>query len=371
MEATITPRERFKGFVPPAFTPVPDIVFDFLMQDLNLGELRALLYIVRRTLGFRRQEETISLSQMLNGLQAADGRALDRGVGLSKPTLLAALRSLEERGFIVVNRRQSAEKGNEPTTYRLNLCEPETSTAPPEHAQIAPDEPSENQPAGTGQTGSEVKSPNSPLVKGFDQGLVKQLDQALVKGFDQAIKRNNRETVIERQGRETECVFDAYASQTQNSFFDAGASQKEFAAKNPSRAHARAHEHEHTHAREDDTPGQPFDLLAALCDELGADVTTLSSAERKKQLAVAKRLLAAGATPDDIRRETRWLLGQSWVDGVDLFLIEKQRAKWLLAGKPETARTPPSASRPPARSRDEEARDKIAAFLRIANGEEP
>jgi DNA-binding MarR family transcriptional regulator len=362
-------QQRFEGYVWPAYTPVPDQLFDEQLPDLNLGELRVLLYIIRRTLGFRRQEEHISLSQMLNGVRAADGRVLDRGTGLSKPTLLAAIRSLEERGFIIVDRRRSAQKGDEPTTYRLNLREPSTSTGPSEHAQTTQDEPSEHQSIGTEQTSSQVKNHNSPVVNKFDHPLAKKFDHPLVKKSSHPINRNNRETVIERQIGETECVLDADASQTQNSFFDADASQKESAAaKSPSRARTRWNEH--AHARDDDTPGQPFDLLAALCDELGADVTTLSSAERKKQLAAAKRLLAAGATPDDVRRETRWLLGQSWVDGVDLFLIEKQRAKWLLAGKPETARTPPAASRPPARSRDEEAREKIAAFLRIANGEE-
>jgi hypothetical protein len=73
----------------------------------------------------------------------------------------------------------------------------------------------------------------------------------------------------------------------------------------------------------------------ALCEEIGADVSALAPAERTKQLAVAKRLIGAGATPEEIRRETRWLMAQSWVDGVDLFLLEKQRGKWVLAGRPE------------------------------------
>ena len=55
---------------------------------------------------------------------------LDRGVGLSKKTLLLALRTLEERGIILTERRQSAEKGNEPTAYRLNVIGGDSAPAP-------------------------------------------------------------------------------------------------------------------------------------------------------------------------------------------------------------------------------------------------
>ena len=113
--------ESFQGFQSPNYTNVPDELFDQLMVDLTGAELKVLLYIIRRTFGFKRDSDNISLSQMLNGLQTRDGRTLDRGVGLSKKTLLQALNSLEERHVILTERRQSAEKGNEPTTYRLNV----------------------------------------------------------------------------------------------------------------------------------------------------------------------------------------------------------------------------------------------------------
>jgi hypothetical protein len=100
---------------------VPDEIFDQLLVELTGAELKVLLYIVRRTFGFKRESDTISLSQMLNGIATRDGRVLDRGVGLSKKTLLDALRSLAARRIILTQRRQSLEKGNEPTAYRLNV----------------------------------------------------------------------------------------------------------------------------------------------------------------------------------------------------------------------------------------------------------
>src|SRR5215216_3621274 len=96
----------FLGFRSPTYTMVPDEVFDELLVELSGAELKVLLYIIRRTFGFKRESDTISLSQMLHGIATRDGRVLDRGVGLSKKTLLDALRRLGARRIILSQRRQ-------------------------------------------------------------------------------------------------------------------------------------------------------------------------------------------------------------------------------------------------------------------------
>jgi hypothetical protein len=112
----------FAGFHSPNYTMVPDQLFDELLVTLSGAELKALLYITRRTFGFKRESDAISLSQMLLGITAKDGRILDRGVGLSKPSLLAALRSLIARNIIETERQRSAERGDQPTVYRLRFA---------------------------------------------------------------------------------------------------------------------------------------------------------------------------------------------------------------------------------------------------------
>ncbi len=116
-------RATFRGYASPNYTPVPDELFDEQLPDLSGAELKVLLYIIRRTFGFKKDSDNISLSQMLTGVVTRDGRVLDRGVGLSKKTLLHAIKSLEGQNAIVTERRQSAERGNEPTCYRLNMIE--------------------------------------------------------------------------------------------------------------------------------------------------------------------------------------------------------------------------------------------------------
>lgn len=114
-------KSQFRGFRSPTYTQVPDELFDELLPELSGAELKVLLYIIRRTFGFKRDRDSISLSQMLHGVQSRSGEVFDRGAGVSKPTLLQALRSLEERGIIQTERRRSAEKGDEPTVYTLRF----------------------------------------------------------------------------------------------------------------------------------------------------------------------------------------------------------------------------------------------------------
>jgi Bacteriophage replication protein O len=116
------PTPAFRGFRSPTYTMVQDELFDELLPDLSGAELKVLLFVVRRTFGFKRDDDAISLAQMLRGITTREGRVLHRGVGLSKPTLLEALRSLRAKGVLRAERRRSAAKGNEPTVYALRFA---------------------------------------------------------------------------------------------------------------------------------------------------------------------------------------------------------------------------------------------------------
>ena len=87
---------QFNGFRSPTTTPVPDEVFDDLIADLTGAELKVLLYICRRTFGFKKDRDSISLNQIANGITTRDDRVLDRGTGLSKRHVQRALKSLSK-----------------------------------------------------------------------------------------------------------------------------------------------------------------------------------------------------------------------------------------------------------------------------------
>jgi hypothetical protein len=130
----------FRGFHSPNYTIVPDELFDELLATLSGAELKVLLYIIRRTFGFKRDADAISLSQMLSGITTKDGRVLDRGIGLSKPTLLGALRSLIAQNIIETQRRRSVARGDEPTVYKLKFVTPapENDDLPPRGKKTLP-----------------------------------------------------------------------------------------------------------------------------------------------------------------------------------------------------------------------------------------
>lgn len=113
--------QHFYGFDAPRYTQVPDQLFDELLPHLSGAELKVLLYIIRRTFGFKKDSDAISLSQICKGITTTNGRILDEGTGLHESTVLTALKGLAAQNIIIAIKRQSPEKGYEPTMYCLNV----------------------------------------------------------------------------------------------------------------------------------------------------------------------------------------------------------------------------------------------------------
>jgi phage replication O-like protein O len=113
--------EQSQRLLIPNSTQIPDVLLDHWMAELSGAEFKVLMYIARRTYGFKKDSDTISLSQLLNGITKENGEVLDRGTGLSRSTLVAALKSLQDRNLIQKQRRSSIQKGDEATCYGLRL----------------------------------------------------------------------------------------------------------------------------------------------------------------------------------------------------------------------------------------------------------
>ncbi len=122
----------FPGFQFPNTTQIPNEVFDTLLPHLSGGELKVLLYICRRTFGFRKDSDSISLSQISKGITTKAGRVLDQGTGLSKRQVQRALRALEGRQVIQVERKVDETGVHEVNTYRLNVRGSEKMSPPVE-----------------------------------------------------------------------------------------------------------------------------------------------------------------------------------------------------------------------------------------------
>jgi phage replication O-like protein O len=116
----------FPGFQFPNTTQIPNEVFDTLMSRLSGGELKVLLYICRRTFGFRKDSDSISLTQIAHGITTKAGRVLDQGTGLSKRHVINALKTLEKRNIIKVSRTMDEAGLHEVNIYSLNLLDAES-----------------------------------------------------------------------------------------------------------------------------------------------------------------------------------------------------------------------------------------------------
>jgi hypothetical protein len=170
---------EFSGFSTPNYTPVPDELFDQLLPKLSGAELKVLLYVIRRTFGFKKAADSISFNQICDGITTSDGRVLDHGTGLSKSTAQLALKGLVKKRIVLATKRVSRERGNEPTTYRLNLItfpydenrhSPIPKTGPALYRESAPQETVSQETGGTtnsfdDSTDSTGPGPREKVVK--------------------------------------------------------------------------------------------------------------------------------------------------------------------------------------------------------------
>ena len=79
------------------FVPVPNAYFECL-ADLSGAELKVLLAILRRTVGWRKESDEISLSQ------------LEQMTGLDRKSVIKGLRGLLERGLVVQTQDATGSK---------------------------------------------------------------------------------------------------------------------------------------------------------------------------------------------------------------------------------------------------------------------
>ncbi len=114
---------HFDGFRSPRYTQVPDEAFDVLMARLTPAEFKVMMYIIRRTFGFHKPSDAISLRQIVSGVRTRDGRALDYGTGLSKAGAIKAIQGLVGKGVLLTERQSRGGHRFDATVYRLPIVD--------------------------------------------------------------------------------------------------------------------------------------------------------------------------------------------------------------------------------------------------------
>lgn len=98
---------RVRKKTPFRFDPVPSLLIEEWLPHLSLPELRILLYICRRTWGFRKEWDAIAIDQFCSGIKDRNGKQVDSGTGFKKSHVKNTLAALESRGLIDVEHRKT------------------------------------------------------------------------------------------------------------------------------------------------------------------------------------------------------------------------------------------------------------------------
>lgn len=110
---------------PPNYTQIPNIFFDQYLKDLGHAETKVILAIYRKTFGWHKEREEISLSQ------------IHEITGLKREHIIKASKSLEEKNMI--KKVVSGKNGDKKTTYFLVFLEDQNiSTSPAKGPELVP-----------------------------------------------------------------------------------------------------------------------------------------------------------------------------------------------------------------------------------------
>jgi hypothetical protein len=116
----------FQGFSVPRYTQFPDELIDRFLAHLTGAELKVLVYIIRHTLGYKRDGDRISASQIANGIVRRDGTRVDTGTGLTVRHVRSVVAALETKSLLVVQRAMSEDHGSEVNYYSLRWADERT-----------------------------------------------------------------------------------------------------------------------------------------------------------------------------------------------------------------------------------------------------
>ena len=113
------PFEEFRGFKQPRFTQIPDEFLDRMLPHLSGAEVKIMLYLFRKTLGYQKRQDRLSLKQIAGGTRRRGGEVIDEGTGLSRSTVAVTLKSLAEKGLIGIERALAEAGDSDMNVYSI------------------------------------------------------------------------------------------------------------------------------------------------------------------------------------------------------------------------------------------------------------
>lgn len=116
--------QTFSGFDVPRqnWFKMPDDWTDITAEITSLAELKVVEYVLKHTWGYQEYglKKRISIDEFMQGRRRKDGSRMDKGTGLSKPSVVSGIKSAVQRGLIV-EEMDDSDKGRIKKYYTLRM----------------------------------------------------------------------------------------------------------------------------------------------------------------------------------------------------------------------------------------------------------
>lgn len=193
----------FRGFERPRqnYFKMPNHWTDLTSEMGSIAELKVVEYVLKHTWGYQEFgiAKRISLTEFMFGRRRIDGSRMDKGTGLSKPSVIAGVKSAVERGLLI-EETDNSDLGRVKKFYRLRMREEDEENG--ENAQDG-DEGSDDDGVSPLEDKIEEEAPVKDLnagVKNLYRG-VKKVD----RGGKESLPRTEKETT-ERNKQERQQI---------------------------------------------------------------------------------------------------------------------------------------------------------------------
>src|SRR2546425_2214417 len=117
----------FAGFSKPEanFFRLPNEWTDITAQITSLAEMKLVEYVLKHTWGYSEFDmvKKITTDEFMNGRKRKSGERIDKGTGLSKPSVIAGLKSAVEHGLLT-EEIDDSDKARIKKFYKLKMRNP-------------------------------------------------------------------------------------------------------------------------------------------------------------------------------------------------------------------------------------------------------
>src|SRR5260370_23976601 len=133
---------KFQGFSKPEanFFRLPNEWTDITASITSLAEVKLVEYVLKHTWGYSEFDmvKKITTDEFMSGRKKKDGTRIDIGTGLSKPSVIAGLKSAVEHGLLT-EEVDDSDKARIKKYYKLKMKTPLEEAGPEEqevHADV-------------------------------------------------------------------------------------------------------------------------------------------------------------------------------------------------------------------------------------------